>query len=357
MNLDKSVKSSQDRIELAKEYLKNNPTISQNEISEISNYIIDAAVAEDTSRGNKHFINTPNRLKTITKHETSYEGLVSQLEGGEDSLHNLISDNNKNELLTPKIQINKREIAESAELQNLRQTIEEWKRRIEEAKQLGLEHTPNAVKLKKMLIDMNRDQYVIKMSINPPIMPKKVTRSKTITSLDDEQIEMDKDGDITVRGFSFLNPIICSLVLQNYSRLKEDNYGKFGNDMWAAMQDFDNLLDSALADEDKLRDIVICKIDGDSNADIRNLLKQKYDVTYSAEYISSLWRHRIPNLLSKHAQDLWVDWHFLMEEKGVYKRCSKCGQNKLALPRYFTRNKTSKDGFYSICKECRNKKR
>ena len=38
------------------------------------------------------------------------------------------------------------------------------------------------------------------------------------------------------------------------------------------------------------------------------------------------------------------------------KKCSGCGQIKLAHNKYFSYNKTSKDGFYSICKKCRNSK-
>nr|DAL81174.1 MAG TPA: Stc1 domain [Bacteriophage sp.] len=39
------------------------------------------------------------------------------------------------------------------------------------------------------------------------------------------------------------------------------------------------------------------------------------------------------------------------------KKCSKCGQLKPAHNQFFSKNKTSKDGLYSICKRCRNKKR
>ena len=44
-------------------------------------------------------------------------------------------------------------------------------------------------------------------------------------------------------------------------------------------------------------------------------------------------------------------------EKGKWKKCSRCGQIKLAHNKYFSKNKTSKDGFYSICKNCRNNKK
>ena len=49
-----------------------------------------------------------------------------------------------------------------------------------------------------------------------------------------------------------------------------------------------------------------------------------------------------------------IDYTF--EEKGNWKKCSRCGQVKLAHNHFFSKNSTSKDHFYSICKECRNKK-
>ena len=85
-------------------------------------------------------------------------------------------------------------------------------------------------------------------------------------------------------------------------------------------------------------------------------LMQDFKVEYSEEFISSLWCRKIPNTIAEQAQEEWLEWYYTEKEKGKYKRCSKCGQNKLSIPRYFTRNKTSKDGLYSICKECRNKK-
>jgi hypothetical protein len=35
---------------------------------------------------------TENRMATVNKRETSYEGLVSQLENGEDGIYNLMDD-------------------------------------------------------------------------------------------------------------------------------------------------------------------------------------------------------------------------------------------------------------------------
>ena len=35
---------------------------------------------------------TENRMTTVNKRETSYEGLVSQLENGEDGIYNLVNE-------------------------------------------------------------------------------------------------------------------------------------------------------------------------------------------------------------------------------------------------------------------------
>jgi len=55
---------------------------------------------------------TDNRLATVNKRETSYEGLVGQLENGEDGIHNLIAENTRNIILTPKVSITKKDLEE-----------------------------------------------------------------------------------------------------------------------------------------------------------------------------------------------------------------------------------------------------
>ena len=115
-------------------------------------------------------------------------------------------------------------------------------------------------------------------------------------------------------------------------------------------------MEVALADYPLYRTIVELKIDGAQNIDIQEVLLEKYQIKHSLEYISSLWRNKIPGLLASCAEDQFLDTYYLSEAKGQYKRCSRCGEIKLAHNKYFSKNKTSKDGFYSICKACRNKK-
>ena len=120
--------------------------------------------------------------------------------------------------------------------------------------------------------------------------------------------------------------------------------------------DFENICDKALEDYPLYMKIVEYKIDGMQNIDIQEALYQEFGIKHSLEYISSLWRKKIPSLIASAAEDQYLDWYYLNVEKGKYKKCSRCGEVKLAHNKYFSKNKTSKDGFYSICKACRNTK-
>jgi hypothetical protein len=54
---------------------------------------------------------TDNRMTTVNKRETSFEGLVSQLENGEDGIYNLINES-KQTIFQPKVTITKKDIEE-----------------------------------------------------------------------------------------------------------------------------------------------------------------------------------------------------------------------------------------------------
>ena len=122
------------------------------------------------------------------------------------------------------------------------------------------------------------------------------------------------------------------------------------------MEAFDEIAEIALEEYPLYKRIVECKIDGLQNIQIQDVLEKEFGIKHSLEYISSLWRKKVPKLIASIAEDQYLDWYYLNEEKGKYKKCSRCGQSKLAHNKYFSKNKTSKDGFYSICKACRNSK-
>ena len=293
---------------------------------------------------------TDNRMMTVNKRECSFEGLVSQLENGEDGIYNLITDN-KNQIFQPKVTITKKDLDEIQPLRQLREAINVW-----EAK-LKVTEGKDAFVIKKALIEMRKDQYVIKNAYRRPIVPNKLTRSTHVIMLPDETSSFDdEDGYPIPKGVSLLDPVVCSAILCNYSRLKEDSYDRFEGDLYYLMLDFDEIADRALKEYPLYEKIVECKVDGLQNTQIQEILQMEFGIKHSLEYISSLWRKKIPKLIASQAEDEYLYWYYLNIEKGKYKKCSRCGQVKLAHNKYFSKNKTSRDGFYSICKKCRNSK-
>ena len=292
---------------------------------------------------------TDNRMTTVNKRETSFEGLVSQFENGEDGIYNLISEN-KNQIFQPKISITKKDVEEIPLLKQLREAISLWEEKMKTAT------GKDAYIIKRTLIELRKDQYVIKNAYRRPIVFNKLTHSKHILPLD-EEISLGEDGSLNYSGITLLNPSVCSAILCNYSKLKEDSWDQFEGDTWYLIYDFENTCDKALKDYPLYQRLVECKIDGMQNIDIQEVLQQEFGIKHSVEYISSLWRNKIPNLIAAAAEDNYLNWYYNQVEKGKFKRCSRCGKIKLAHNKYFSKNKTSRDGFYSICKCCRNKKK
>ena len=350
IKMDFSLESPFERNELVKKIIEQTPPerLTNSYLEKLTDYII---FAMDKEERKQKKILTDNRMVTVNKRETSFEGLAGKLENGEDGIYGMIA-NDKNIIFSPKVSITEEDIAEIPGLKELRTEIE----RVEEAAKNA--RGKKAFLLKKQAIEMRQDQYVLKNAYRKPIFCMNLIKSISKINLD-EEITVDDKGEVKSTGFiNLFNDKHISILLCNYTKLKEDSWSDFNNDLKWLMFDLDTAVDNALQKKYPLYyDLVIYKIDGKQNQEIQDLLFQKHGIKHSVEYISSLWRNKIPKLIAEQAQTDWLIWHYTQEEKGKWKRCSRCGQIKLAHNRFFSKNKTSKDGFYSICKECRNKKK
>ena len=346
IKLDYSLQSPEERNELVKKILEENPEPSEKYLEILADYLV---LCMEKQEKKERKLLTENRMATVNKRETSFEGLMSQFENGEDGFYNLIKQNDKGTIFQPKITITKKDIEEIPHLKQLREAITNWEQ------QLKVTEGKNAFIIKKTIIELRKDQYVIKNAYRKPMIPNKLIRSKHFIPLDSD-FTFDEEGFVVPSGVSLINPKVISAILCNYSMLKEDSWGEFEKELWYLMYDFDILITKALKNYPLYEKIVEYKIDGLQNIDIQEKIQMEFGIKHSIEYISSLWRNKIPKIIASAAEDDFLTWYYTNEEKAVYNKCSRCGQIKFAHNKYFSKNKTSKDSFYSICKCCRNNK-
>lgn len=346
--MDYTIESPEERIKLVEQILAETPEPSPEYLEKLADYIIFCVAKQEKKQGINNGIITDNRMVTINKRETSFEGLVSQFENGEDRIYNLFTED-KSVIFKPKIKITKEDLEEIPPLQQIRDAIESWE------KQLKTTTGRQTYVIKKAIIDLRKDQYIVKNAYRCPITMKKLTRATFPISLPCEEW-IDENGDVKYSGASLINTQLCQVILCNYSKLKQNSQEELSGDIKYLIQEFEDTCDKALEKYDLYQRLVEYKIDGMQNLEIQKELEKEFGVRHSVEYLSSLWRKKIPKMIAEQAELNYLNWYYTYKEQGTYKRCSRCGEVKLAHNKYFSRNKTSKDGFYSICKECRNER-
>ena len=89
IKLDYSLESPEERNELVKRILEENPNPNEKYLEILADYLV--LCMEKQERKERRIL-TDNRMTTVNKRETSFEGLVSQLENGEDGIYNLMTN-------------------------------------------------------------------------------------------------------------------------------------------------------------------------------------------------------------------------------------------------------------------------
>ena len=274
--LDYTLKTPQERNELVKKIIESaSPEqLTPYYLDILGTYIV---LAMDKKEKKEKLIQTPNRLKgTVYVRETSLQGLASSFEQGEDGLYNLITDDyNKNIILTPKDPITQKDIDEIPELKALVEEIEKVEERFKKAR------GKNKYLLKKQIMEMHADKYIIRASHRPAVKSMHLTKITNGHINLDEKISVNDKGDVVVDGLiSCTNPQHVTALLSNYTKLKEESWGKF-DDLYYQMDQLDDLIDQVFSSEENLiyMDIIIWKIDGLKNEIIRQKLIERYGTT------------------------------------------------------------------------------
>ena len=176
LKLDYSIPTQEGRVEYVNKILANlerKPTAKYLEI--LGSYIMDAMTKEERKASG---ILTENRMVTINKRETSYEGLVEKFENGEDGVYNLII-NDKNVLLTPKVSITEKDIEEVPGLKDLRAAIDRLEKMYPTAK------GKDRFTIKKHIIEMRKTQYILKDTYYQPVKSSNLIKSISAIPLDE----------------------------------------------------------------------------------------------------------------------------------------------------------------------------
>ena len=99
------------------------------------------------------------------------------------------------------------------------------------------------------------------------------------------------------------------------------------------------------------REILDLKINKTKNQDIADLINKKYSKSYTANYISTIFRQKIIPRINETAE-----FHAKVIENlsfpENFKKCTGCGKTLLIDPDKFVRKSRSKDGFSTRCKIC-----
>lgn len=348
MKLDYTITDPRERAAFVEKILAETPNPTEAYLDILSDYICFALDKED--KKSKKIL-TPNRRETIEGHETSYEGLADKFENGEDGIHSLINTDNKYDYYVRRDRhITQNDIDTIPGMKEQMENIKFWKEQLVNAQGKA------KYIIKRTIKEEESYKFYLKEECLKPISFKNITKQNHTPSFElsygiTDDLRVDYEGH-----FCLANPRLCAALLKDYSKFKHAAWGPAEGDLYYLMEAFDNLLDKALVDYPIYKQIAISKIDGLQNAEIQEVLQDKFGTTHSIEHISTIWARKIPELIASVAEDEILDYHFLNIEKGLYKTCSQCGQVKLRNNKNFSKNQTSKDGFYSICKSCRNQR-
>ena len=229
---------------------------------------------------------------------------------------------------------------------------------------------------KQLLIELRRQQYTLRDSYRVSVVKKPFTMAPPL-----EPNEIEFGSEIGVKPLG--------LYKEGLFQLEPDPYILSEKDLEALSARLNNLLSTPyifdFEDENHVRELFDIYLDiedpafrktfefyrnkagltpaqnivldgkmkGKTNEEINEELGED---AVAVNYISSIYRKRIPHLFSeaarRHREE--VENIFFREN---FKVCKRCGRTFLRNEEYFVRNRKNSDGLSGVCKECQKEKR
>lgn len=357
MKLDYKLKTVEERKRLVDEIVASGEPLSQQQLGYMADYLLfvmDGGGNTVREKRRPYSIVTKNRDVTVSKRQVSFEDTVSRLQNGEDGLYSMIIDD-KDVIMDMREPISQEDIDTIPGMRENVEVIEALKRQFERAT------GKRKYSLKRQIISKYQEMYTLKTSFLGVSSKARInTQVRSMAHMPiPEHIYLDENDVPRSDGFiSLIKPEHVSFLLKYYQLLKQESWEDLNSDMrWLLIDLEDTVVRALLPQNEILYDLLVWEIDGNTGAEIAEKMADKYGVFHSEQYFSTLWCKKIPKMVAEQAQKDWLVWHWRYEdtENARWKTCNTCGQTKPAHYLYFHKN-TSKDGFYSKCRECRSKK-
>lgn len=385
LKLDFTIITAQDREKFIAELLQNKTIqYTQKEIETMGNYILYGKDSEDgSSCVDRKEVQIATKYSSYKKKEP--ESLESLLENPNFNEGIFIKHNNHHKTIKPTI--DREKDADIPTIQELWKEIDRIKYRLDVSTGKIQDDTVKKLeglqlyKMKHYLIDLRRQQFYLKDIFKPQILQYGSSAHPTLPTeetelpwgLEGSDYDIAPLGVITINDKRFYSPREVEEKDYHYNkdakylidfRNPEHIYLLFENyyDMWTygedkpecILSDIVKTLDfyTARADLSETRQFILeCKKLKMRNEEIRVKLNNKFGLTHTANYISTIWKQNICGDIAD-AAILHYDYYLNRDNQFVWKRCNKCGEIKLKDTREFVRKTRSSDGLSGRCKKC-----
>ena len=208
-----------------------------------------------------------------------------------------------------------------------------------------------------MANELTSDYYKAKEILATVVEFSQTTPESTEYDFSNDTWYVNEDGEtveISKNTLLFNSVDTYKGLILNYYRLKDKYKDKFHSDMWAILIYFEELVAKTnLTTEERF---VVDKIMHDfTRKEITDEFEKEFSKTLTMRTLSNWINRIIPNKILNTYLTSMDNWLYTYKMKGKFKQCSECKEVKLIVNnRYFTKNRLSKDGYYSICNSCRN---
>lgn len=352
LNLDFNLITPQERNEYVTSFFSQNPKYkpTQHELETISNYIL-FGKEPITKKGERDPNLPPEKWTNISQRKEVNIQTKHPIKERTISLEELKTEPTLLKTKYIKPSFPREENADIPSIQELWATIDLYEAL------LAQDLSPNVrYQYKHMLIDLRRQQYVLRDIYKPPITihfsRTNIPQIPSVTIFPTIPISSlnfpEQDADENTITIDFTNTTHIKRAIEFYNEMAADN-----RNLSAA----ENIINPALdfyIDYAKLRpelyDIIQLKKERRQNTYIAKAINQKYARGYSSSYISQLYTNAI-GFIAAGARLLYK-YYLNRNNHYLFKKCIKCGEIKLICEEEFTKKARNIDGFSNQCKEC-----